>query len=110
MAVAAALHHSANKKSLLEKGVVEAMHNARQGQKTGLWHRAWALVVLLLWRCRRWRLLPVPVIAAILAQAELDKRKKKEEEMEQLKAKHKVKKVTSGNWKWRRRWRSHRRR
>ena len=34
MAVAAALHHSANKKSLLEKEVVEGTHRARQGQKT----------------------------------------------------------------------------
>ena len=34
MAVAAAFHHSANKKSLLEKEVVEGTHNARQGQKT----------------------------------------------------------------------------
>ena len=33
MAVAA-LHHSANKKSLLEKEVVEGTHSARQGQKT----------------------------------------------------------------------------
>ena len=34
MAVAAALHHSANMKSLLEREVVEGTHNARQGQKT----------------------------------------------------------------------------
>ena len=76
MAVAAALDHSANKKSLLEKEVVkgDAQHltgpedscrgaawasHRSQRRRGGLRHRAWALVVLLLWRCRQWRLLLV---------------------------------------------------